>query len=136
MMYSTISVNTAESAWNNALDAWQDWSDATFDDQYREAILTLVAGLARLVGYLAGFAYGWLTLQCLKTACYWLIEAVQAVPVVNGWWRARFVEIKATQYPEYCWQAMAKPSKGTAPAVLSAIFDYELEWACAAESMG
>jgi hypothetical protein len=129
MMYSTISVNTAEPAWNNALDAWQDWSDSTFDDRYREAILTLVEGLSALVGYLAGFAYGWLLLQCLKTACYWLIEAAQAVPVVNGWWRAPFVEIDATQYLDHCWQAIA-------PAVSSAILDYELDWACAAEPLG
>jgi hypothetical protein len=136
MMYSTISVNTAESAWNNALDAWQDWSDATFDDQYREAILTLVAGLAKFVGYLAGFTCSWLLLQCLKIACYWLIESAQAVPVLNGWWRAPFVEIEAVQYPDYCWQVMARPSKGTAPAVSSAILDYELAWACAAEPLG
>jgi hypothetical protein len=129
MMYSTISVNTAESAWNNALDAWQDWSDATFDDRYREAILTLVAGLANLVGYLAGFAYGWLLLQCLKIACYWLIESAQAVPVLNGLWRVPFVAIEAMQYPEDCWQSIA-------PAVSSAILDYELAWACAAEPLG
>lgn len=122
MMYPTISVNTAESAWNNAIDAWQDWSEATFDDQYREAILTLVAGLATLVGYLAGVACCWSMLQLMKTARYWLTDAVQAVPVLNGWWRPPFVETIATQYPECCWQAVA-------PTVAAAILDYELSWA-------
>lgn len=128
-MYSTISVHTAESAFNDALAAWQDWSDATFDEQYRAAILTLIEGLATLTGYLIGFACCWLVLQCMKIVRYWLSEAGQAVPVLHGWWVAPFVEVEATQYPEICWQ-------GIAPAVSAAILDYELEWACAAEPLG
>ncbi len=126
MMYPTISVNTAESAWNNAIDAWQDWSEATFDEQYREAILTLVAGLATLVGYLIGCGYCWLVLQLMKTARHWLTEAVQAIPVLRGWWVAPFVVIEPTRYPDDCWQVIA-------PAVSQAILDYELDWAIAAE---
>ena len=126
MMYPTISVNTAESAWNNAIDAWQDWSDTTFDEQYRKAILTLVAGLATLVGYLVGFAYYWSMLQLTKTTRYWLSEAAQAAPVLHGWWVAPFVVIEPTQYPDDCWQAIA-------PTALKAILDYELDWAVAAE---
>ena len=99
-MNSTISISAAPSTLNSALETWQDWSDTTFDDQYREAILTLVAGLARLVGYLIGCAYCWLVLQCTKTTRYWLSEAVQAVPVLRGWWIAPSIEIEATQYPE------------------------------------
>ena len=125
-MNSTISISAAPSTLNSALETWQDWSDTTFDDQYREAILTLVAGLARLVGYLIGCAYCWLVLQCTKTVRYWLSEAVQAVPVLRGWWMAPSIEIEATQYPESCWQAIA-------PAVSQAILDYELDWAIAAE---
>ena len=103
-MNSTISISTAPSTLNSALETWQDWSDTTFDDQYREAILTLVAGLARLVGYLTGFIYcwRWLVLQCMKTTRYWLVEAVQAVPVLHGWWRAPSIEIEMMQYPESC----------------------------------
>ena len=127
MMYPTISVNTAESAWNNAINAWQDWSDTTFDEQYRQAILTLVSGLATLVGYLAGFACCWSMLQLTKTARYWLAEAVQAVPVLHGWWVAPFVVIEPTQYPEYCWQAIA-------PVTLKAILNDELSWEIAAEA--
>ena len=125
-MNSTISISAAPSTLNSALETWQDWSDTTFDDQYREAILTLVAGLARLVGYLIGCAYCWLVLQLMKTARYWLTEAVQAIPVLRGWWVAPFVVIEPTQYPEYCWQAIA-------PAVLKAILDDELSWAVDAE---
>ena len=77
---------------NNLLDGWQAWSDATFDDKYREAILTLVEGVSRLVVYLVGLTYYWLKLQTLRTVRYWLSEAVQAVPVLNSWWRAPFVE--------------------------------------------
>ena len=127
-MFATISIHTAKSTWSNALDAWQDWSDATFDDKYRAAILTLVEGLATLIGYLIGFAYGWLYLQCVKTARYWLAEVVQAVLVLSGWWTVPFVEVVTTQYPDICWQAIA-------PAVTAAILDYELSWACAAETM-
>lgn len=127
-MYLTISVNTAEPAFNDALAAWQDWSDATFDDQYRAAILTLIEGLASLTGYLIGVACCWLLLQCVRTVRYWLAEAVQAVPVLHGWWRAPSIEAKATQYPESCWQAIA-------PAVTQAILDYELEWAIGAEAI-
>ncbi|KPQ31486.1 MAG: hypothetical protein HLUCCA11_23620 [Phormidesmis priestleyi Ana] len=54
MMYSTLSVTPTESVWNNALDAWQGWSNVTFDDEYREALLTLLEGLATLIGYLVG----------------------------------------------------------------------------------
>ncbi|CAN5656353.1 hypothetical protein BH23CYA1_BH23CYA1_16720 [soil metagenome] len=127
-MYPTISITSAESTWNNALDAWQDWSDTTFDQQYREAILTLVAGLATLAGYLIGYACCWLLLQLVKTVRYWLTDAVQAVPVLNGWWKAPFVEISATQYPEFCWQAIA-------PTTLNAILDYELSWAVEAAAI-
>lgn len=127
-MYPTLSVNPTESFWNNALDAWQNWSDATFDDEYREAILTLVEGLSRLTGYLVGVVCCWLLLQCAKTARYWLAAAVQAVPVQSGWWSAPFVEIEATQYPEACWQ-------GISSAVSAAILDYELAWAWAAEPL-
>ena len=126
-MYSPISIRTAETAFSHALDTWQDWSDATFDDRYRAAILTLLEGLAALVGYLIGCACCWLVLQCMKTVRYWLTEAVQAVPVLNGWWVAPFVVIEPTQYPEYCWQVIA-------PVTLKAILDDELSWAIAAEA--
>ena len=125
-MNSTISISAAPSTLNSALETWQDWSDTTFDDQYREAILTLVAGLARLVGYLVGFAYYWSMLQLTKTTRYWLSEAAQAVPVLHGWWVAPFVVIEPTQYPDNCWQAIT-------PTALKAILDYELDWAVAAE---
>ena len=125
-MNSTISISTVPSAFDNALNAWQNWSDATFDNQYREAILTLTEGLATLVGYLTGFAYWWSMLQLVKTVRYWLAEAAQAVPVLHGWWVAPFVVIEPTQYPEDCWQAIA-------PATLEAIFNDELSWAVAAE---
>ena len=128
MMYTTLSVNLAESAWNTALDAWQDWSDATFDDEYRQALLTLVEGLSMLVGYLVGFTYHWLLLQCTKATHDGLAAAVQAVPVLSGCWVAPFVTIEATQYPEACWQ-------GISSAVSAAILDYELAWACAAEPL-
>jgi len=113
---------------HNGLDACQEWSDATFDDEYRQALLTLLEGLATLTGYLVGFAYSWLLLQCAKTARSWLSEVVQAVPVQSGWWSAPFVEIEATQYPEVCWQ-------GISSAVSAAILDYELAWAWAAEPL-
>ena len=113
---------------NNLLDRWQAWSDATFDDKYREAILTLVEGVLRLVVYLMGLAYYWLKLQTIRTVRYWLSEAVQAVPVLNGWWRAPFVAIVPTQYAESCWQAINA-------AVASAILDYELDWAWDAEPL-
>ena len=125
-MNSTISISTVPSAFDNALNAWQDWSDNTFDDQYREAILTLTEGLATLAGYLTGFAYCWSMLQLVKTVRYWLAEAAQAVPVLHGWWVAPFVVIEPTQYPEDCWQAIA-------PATFKAIFNDELSWAVAAE---
>lgn len=117
---------TSQSILVTALDAWQDWSDATSDDKYREAILTLIEGLVTLVGYLAGFAYCWLVLQCVRTVRYWLTEAVQAIPVLRGWWAAPSIEVSPTQYPESCWQVIA-------PATLAAILDDELDWACAAE---
>jgi hypothetical protein len=126
-MYSTISVNPAESTWNNALDVWQDWSDAAFSDHLRAIILNFIESLAVLVGYLVGFSYGWSILQCVKTARYGLAEAMQAAPVLRGWWSAPFVHIETTLYPEACWQAMA-------PATVAAILDYELAWACAAEA--
>ena len=113
---------------NNLLDRWQAWSDATFDDKYREAILTLIEGVLRLAVYLAGLTYYWLKLQTLRTVRYWLSEAVQAVPVLNSWWRAPFVAIAPTQYPESCWQAI---SQATAMAIL----DYELDWAWDAEPL-
>ena len=74
MIYTTLSVNPAKFSWNNGLDACQEWSDATFDDEYRQALLTLLEGLATLTGYLVGFAYSWLLLQCAKTARSWLSE--------------------------------------------------------------
>jgi hypothetical protein len=123
---STIFIPTVSSTLHDALEAWQNWSDVTFDDKYRTAILTLVEGLAALAGYFLGFVYCWLLLQLVKTARYWLAEAVQAVPVLNGWWVAPSVEIAATQYPEYCWQAMA-------PAVTNAILNDEMKCAVAAE---
>lgn len=133
-MYPTISITSAESAWNNAIDVWQDWSEATFDQQYRQAILTLVAGLATLAGYITGFACYWLLLQITKTTRYWLTDAVQAVPVLNGWWRAPFVKVSATQYPEHCWQALTESLQGRiAPGTLKAIYDDELSWAITAE---
>ncbi len=127
-MNSTLPSSVNPSTLTDAVDAWQDWSDTTFDDKYREAMLTLVAGVALLIGYLVEFVYHWLALQLVKTVRYWLAEAVQAVPVLYGWWKAPFVEIQATQYPESCWQAIA-------PAALAAILDCELDWACAAESL-
>jgi hypothetical protein len=132
-MNSTIFIPSVSSTFHDAFEAWQDWSNDTSDDQYRAAILTLVEGLAALTGYLLGFVCCWLLLQLVKTARYWLAEAVQAVPVLNGWWVAPCVEIAAMQYPESCWQAMAQPSKGIAPAVTKAVLDYELSWAVAAE---
>ncbi len=125
-MNSTISISAVPSTLDNALDAWQDWSDTTFDQQYREAILTLVDGMATLVGYLAGFAYCWLLLQTVRTVRCWLTAAEQSVPVLNGWWKAPFFEVSPTQYLDYCWQAIA-------PAALAAILADELDWACAAE---
>ena len=113
---------------NNLLDGWQAWSDATFDDKYREAILTLIEGVSRLVVYLVGLTYYWLKLQTLRTVRYWLSEAVQAVPVLDGRWKAPFVQIAPTQYPERCWQAI---SQATAMAIL----DYELHWAWDAEPL-
>jgi len=136
MMYPTfpISVSLTKITLYNALNAWQNWSDTTFDDKYREAILTLVGGVTTLVGYLVGCAYCWLALQLTKTVRCWLTEAVQAVPVLNGWWAAPFVEIKPTQYPEICWQALAESLQGRIiPAVAEDILDYELCWAGNAE---
>lgn len=63
-MNSTLPSSVTPSTLTDALDAWQDWSDTTFDDKYREAILTLVAGVALLIGYLVEFVYHWLALQC------------------------------------------------------------------------
>lgn len=140
MAYSTlpvsVSVSLTKTTLDNALNAWQNWSDATFDDKYREAILTLIGGVTTLVGYLTGFACCWLALQLTKTARYWLTEAVQAVPVLNGWWSAPFVEIQPTQYPEICWQALAEPLQGRiAPETDEDILDYELSWAETAEPL-
>ena len=123
-----FSISTANLTVNNLLDRWQAWSDATFDDRYRTAILTLVEGVLRLAVYLAGLTYYWLKLQTLRTVRYWLSEAVQAVPVLNSWWRAPFVAITPTQYPESCWQAIDA-------AVAYAILDYELDWAWDAEPL-
>lgn len=121
-----ISIPTAKSTLNNALDVWQAWSETTFDDKYREAILTLVEGLLQLVVYLVGMAYYWLQLQVVRTVRYWLSEAVQAVSVLNGWWKAPFIEVQATQYPESCW-------RGIASTVTADILDYELSFATSAE---
>ena len=121
-MHVTLPINPAESPWHNALDTWQAWSDATFDEQYSAALLTLVEGLATLTGYLIGFTYCWLTLQLMTSACYGLSEAIQVVPVLNSWWTAPFIQLQPTPYPDSCWQAVA-------PAVAQAIFDYELSWA-------
>ena len=135
-MNSTLPIPTTLSTLTDALDAWQDWSDVTFDDKYREAILTLVVGVAMLTGYLVGFGYHWLLLQLVKTVRYWLEEAVQAVPVLYGWWAAPFIETQATHYPESCWQVLAESFQGRiAPAALAAILDYELDWAWAAEPL-
>ena len=122
------SLATVPTTVNNLLDRWQAWSDATFDDKYREAVLTLVEGILRLVVYLAGLAYYWLKLQTIRTVRYWLSAAVQAVPVLNGWWRAPFVKIAPTQYPERCWCAIAR-------TVAAEILDYELDWAWDAEPL-
>ena len=122
------SLAAAQETLNHLLDRWQVWSDATFDDKYREAILTLVEGISRLAIYLVGMAYYWLKLQTIRTVRYWLAAAVQAVPVLNGWWQAPFVAITPTQYAESCWQAIA-------PAVATEILDYELDWAWAAEPL-
>lgn len=121
--WATIQIISSE-----LLDQAQDWSDKKFDDKYREAVLTLVAGLALLTGYFVGFVYRWLLLQLMKTGRYWLAEAAQAVPVLCGWWAAPFIETQATQYPESCWQAISA-------AALAAILDCELDWACAAEPL-
>ena len=123
-----VSTSTANLALHNALDAWQAWSDTTFDSKYREAILTLVEGLAQLAVYLAGTAYYWLNLQVVRTVRYWLSAAEQAVPVLNGWWKAPFVKIQAVSYPESCWREIA-------PAVAADILDYELSWAGDAEPL-
>jgi hypothetical protein len=127
-MNSTIFVPTVSSTLQDLFEAWQNWSDVTFDDKYRAAILTLVEGLATVVGYLTGCVCCWLLLQLVKTARYWLVEAIQAVPVLNGWWVAPSVEIAATRYPESCWQAIA-------PAVTQAILNDELSWVIAAEDI-
>ena len=130
MMYPTfpVSIATANHTVNNLLDRWQAWSDTTFDDKYRAAMLTLIEGVSRLVVYLVGLTYYWLKLQTLRTVRYWLFEAVQAVPVFNGWWRVPFVKIAPTQYAESCWQAIDA-------TVASAILDYELDWAWDAEPL-
>ena len=100
-------------------DFFQQRSVAFYDCCGQQFLQLLGRNLLRFV---------WLALQLVKTVRYWLAEAVQAVPVLYGWWKAPFVEIQATQYPESCWQAIA-------PAALAAILDCELDWACAAESL-
>ena len=57
------SLATVQTTVNNLLDRWQAWSDTTFDDKYRAAILTLIEGVLRLAVYLAGLTYYWLKLQ-------------------------------------------------------------------------
>ena len=132
----TISIRTidisaldiAQSTCNELIDQAQDWSDKTFDNQYREAILTLVEGVVLLIGYLAGFLYSWLRLQVVKTHRYWLARTVQAVPVLNGWWSAPSVLLELVTYAERCWQAIT-------PTVNTDILDYELSYAFAAEAV-
>lgn len=123
-----ISISTVHLTFHNALDTWQVWSDTTFDDKYRAALVTILEGLAQLVAYLTGTAYYWLQLQVVRTVRYWLSDAVQAVPVLNGWWTVPFFTIPPMQYPESCWRA-------TAPAVAVDILDYELSWAETAEPL-
>ena len=132
----TISIRTtnisaldlAQSTCTELIDQVQDWSDKAFDNKYREAILTLVEGAVLLIGYLAGYLYGWLRLQVLKTHRYWLAEAVQAVPVLRGWWSAPSVLLERITYAEDCWQAIT-------PTVSADILDYELSHAVDAEAV-
>ena len=118
-------LGTIEIICSELLDTAQAWSDRTFDNQYRAAVLTLIEGLALLVGYVVGYAYSWLRLQCMTAVRYGLSEAVQSVPVSEGWWSAPFVVFEPTPYPAYCWQALSQ-------SVNAGILAYELSFAVGA----
>lgn len=117
LIYKELVVQAQD--WSNKnFDQWQRWSNETFDNEYREAILTLVAGVALLVGYTAGYAYGWLKLQVIIAVGYWLADAVQAVPVHAGWWQTPFIVLKPVVSLESYWQVVEQD-----------ILNYELSWA-------